>query len=84
MRVFLVANGIGVPHQVQPVDRQSFAKVLRREKPIYHFFVGIWRSISDERIHLLDRWRQAHNVQREPTNKSRTIGLADRFDSLGL
>ena len=75
--VELVAVGVGVAGEVEPVPAPALAVVRRREQPVDHLLVGVGRLVVEERVDLLRRRRQAGQVEGDAADEcSRVAGGA--------
>ena len=63
--VALVAVGLGIPDQVEPVPRPAFAVGGAGEQVVDHFFDRIRRprEVGEKCFALVGRWRQAGQVE---------------------
>ena len=62
--VHLIPVRVGVPGDIEPVDRHPLAIPGRGKQPVDHRLVGCWRLISDKRRDLFGRGRQAGQIER--------------------
>ena len=63
--VLLVAVGVGVAREVEPVARPALAVVRRGEQAIDEPFVGVGTFVGQKRVDLRGRRRQAGQVERD-------------------
>ena len=61
--VAVVADGVGVAHQVQPVHGHALAVVRAGQQAVHLLFVGVGRRVGHERRDLRRRRRQAGQVE---------------------
>ena len=71
--VLVVAVGVAVVDDVEPVTRPSFTVARRREQPIDEPLVGLGIRVDHERVHLLGRRRQAREVERHAAHERATV-----------
>ena len=77
-QVHLIPVGIGVARQVQPATGEVFAEMVRGEQPINDLFVCLTALVTEEHIHLFDRWRQAGEIKTQPADQRGAIRLGRR------
>ena len=82
--VAVVADGVGVAHEVEPVHRHALAVVLARQQPVDELLVGVGSLSFDERIDLRRRRRQAGQVEVQPADERDAVGLRRRRELLAL
>ena len=72
--VLVVAVGVAVVDDVEPVPGPAFAVAGRGQQPVDEFLVGRGIGIGDEGIHFFGRRRQARQVEREPADERAAVG----------
>ncbi len=72
--VGLVAVGIGVAREIEPVHRHALAVGRRGEVAIDGALVGAGPRVGEERVDLGRRRRQSGQVEGEPAQQHRPIG----------
>ena len=82
--VLVVAVGIAVVDDVEPVPAPSLAVSGRGEQPIDQLLVGIRGVVAEEPVDLLGRRRQAVQVEGEAADQGPAIGLGAVMQPLGL
>ena len=82
--VALVARGVGVPRQVEPVARPPFTVARIVEQPIDEPFVGKRAAVVDEGIGDLRLRRHAEQVEVQPAHQRAALGQGCRLDAVGL
>ena len=82
--VLLVAIAVRVTRRVEPVAPPAFAVMRRGQQLLGGLLVSVLRRVIEERIHLLHRRRQAHQVQVQPAQQRDAIRLRRRLQSLGI
>ncbi len=65
--VHLIAMGIGVPGNIQPLDRHPLTIAWRIEQSIDQSFIGLRSVIREERINLGQGRREAGEIKRQPS-----------------
>ena len=80
--VAVVADGVGVAHDIEPALGETFAVVRAGEQAFHQPGVGVGRAIGDEGIHLFRRGRQAEEVEVEAAGERAAVGLADGAETL--
>ena len=73
--VALVAVGVGVAHDVEPVPRPPLAVARVGEERVHKLLVGARRAVVDEGEHFLGRWRQADEIEAEAADQRAAVGL---------
>ena len=73
-----VAVGVGVAGQVEPVPAPALAVVRRGEQPVDQPLVGVGPGVGEEGLDLGGRRRQAEQVEAEPADQRRAVGLGRR------
>ncbi len=73
--VAVVADGVGVADQIEPVHRHALAVVGRIEQAVHELLVSVRRFVIDERGDLGARGRQAGEVERQAADKRDAVGL---------
>src|SRR3712207_9063047 len=68
--VELVAVGVGVPGEVEPVPRPPLPVPRRVQEPVDHLFPGVRGRVLDERLNLLRCRREAVQVERSEEHTS--------------
>ena len=71
----LIAVGVRVPREVEPVHREVFAEARMPKQPVDDFLVGVGRVVIHEPVNLGQRRRQPGEIKRQPTNQFFAIGL---------
>ena len=69
---------IAVAGQVEPVPGPAFAVVGRRQQPIDESLVSVGPAVGEEIGDFLRRRRQADEIEADPANQGRAIGLGRR------
>ena len=75
---------LGEAGDVEPVPAPSLAEVGRGQQAVDEVFVGGGRRVGDEGRDLFRRGRQADEVEREPPDEGRAVGLWRRAEVLGF
>ena len=81
-RVAVVADGVGVPHHVEPALGHALAVVRAGQQPFHEPGVGVGRAIGDEGIHFFRRGRQTEEVEVKAAGERAAVGLADGSKTL--
>ena len=76
--IHLVAVGIGITCNIEPVARHAFSVAGRGEEAIDDTFVGAWLNIRYECISFSWRGRQTSEVERDSANELRPVCLRGR------
>ena len=76
----LIAVGVRVPREVEPVHREVFAEARMPKQPVDDFLVGVGRVVIHEPVNLGQRRRQPGEIKRQPTNQFFAIGRGRRSD----
>ena len=79
--VLFVAGRVGVAGQVEPLARPMLAVGGRCQQPIDQPLVGVRAVVGDKRVDLLERRRQADQIERQPADQAMAIGLRLRAAS---
>ncbi len=77
--VFLIAVGVGVARQVEPVSRPALAVAGRFEQPVDQGRVGLRALVVDESVGLFRRGRQADEIEVEAANQCVAVSFSSRF-----
>src|SRR5262249_10748621 len=68
-RIVGVTGAVGISCEVEPESRPVLSEHWLRQQSVDELFVGLWRSVLDERFHFLWRWRQTCEIQSNTTHK---------------
>ena len=79
-----IAGGIGIPGQIQPHPGPALPEMGRCQETIHKTLVGVGATIRHESSHLVGRGRQSGEVQGQPPDQGRSIGLCRGFEPGGL
>ena len=82
--VDLVAVGVGVADDVEPVLGHPLAVAWRGEEPIDDALVGAGRLVSQEGVDLFGRGREARQIERHAPEPLAAIGFRRRRKPFGL
>ena len=82
--VDLVAVGVGVADDVEPVLGHPLAVARRGEEPIDDPLVGAGGLVCQEGVDLFGRRREARQIERHPPEPLAAIGFGRRKKPLGL
>ena len=83
--VFVVAVGVAVVHDIQPMPRPTLAIMWRCEQRLDQILIRIWIRITDKHLHVLRQWRQPHQVNVEPPNEGAFVSIRrERQSQLAL
>ena len=83
-RVALVAVGLAVANQVEPVPAPFFAIMRAGEQAVDQALERAGRSVGDERVDLVRGRRQPGEVICQPADQGRAIRGRGRLESLGF
>ena len=84
MIVRVVANGVRVPHHVQPVHRHALAVMFAGQQTVHQLPVRVRRLVIHERLHFRPRRRQPREIKRHPPNQRPPIRRLRRRKPLPL
>ena len=76
MGLGVVAGGVGIAGEVQPVPSPAFAVMGRGEQLVNQTGVRVRTVVSDERLNALGRGRQADQVKAGAADQGRPVGLS--------
>ena len=82
--IHLVAVGVGIPDDVEPVLGHPFAVSRRGEETVGDALDSAWRTIGEEAVDLLRRRGKPDEVQRDAPQPGKAIGLRGGSESLGV
>ena len=82
--VLLVAVAVGVAREVEPGAGPALAVVRRGEQAVHGLLVGVGRGVGEEGIDLLERRRQADQVEREAAEEGLARGLGRGLEPFRL
>ena len=82
--VVVVAVGVGVPGDVEPLHRHPLRMARRRQQPIDDGLVGCGARIGEERRDLLRRRGKAGEIERHASQPGRPVGFGRGLDPLRL
>ena len=77
--VVVEAAGVAEAGQVEPELGHLLAVVRRGEHAVHQLLVGVGRRVGEERVDLRERRRQAAQVERQPADQRRLVGLGRRL-----
>ena len=78
--VGLEAVAIGKAGEVEPLHGHALAVVLGFQEAVHHLFVGLWRCVFFKGGDLLQRGRQAGEIERDAAQQRGAVGLGGRVE----
>ena len=82
--VGLIAVGVRIARDVEPVDGHAFTVGRRGEQSIHEPLISLRRAVADVSVNFFDRGWKADQIERQPANKMFPVGLGRRLQSLAL
>ena len=82
--VGLIAEGVGVPRHVEPVDGHPLAEPGRGQQPVDQPLVGVRSAVGQEGVDLGEGRRQTGEVERHPADQPLLARLGRGREPLGL
>ena len=80
--VVVVAVGVGVPGDIEPLHRHPLGIPRRHEKSVDHALVGRGGGIGEKRCNLLRRRRKASQIEGHAPQPGRPVGLGRGLEPL--
>ncbi len=77
--IAVIANGVGISHEVQPVHRHSFSVSIRRKQVVNDIFVCGCGRIFGEFGDNIWMWRQPRQIEVNATYQCHRIGFGRRL-----
>ncbi len=75
LRIDVVAVGIGIARQVEPLHRHAFAVLRQRKQAVHLLLVSVRRFVGDKSVDLRRRRRQAGEIEAQSAQQRRAVGL---------
>ena len=80
--VVVVAVGVGVPGDIEPLHRHPLGIPRRHQKSVDHALVGRGSGIGEKRCNLLRRRRKARQIEGHAPQPGRPVGLGRGLEPL--
>ena len=83
-RISFETVAVAIARQIEPVPRPLLTVVRRTQQAIDYILIRFGMVVTDELFDFRRRRRQADQIEAEPANQRRSMGLGRRCDALGI